>query len=82
MCFDYTYLPITPPRATLPLLSLYPSNFKSSASSLSVSPLSKPTEHIHVAQLLSRVGPAWSVFSLPGIIPLKKIGSPPNRYQL
>lgn len=44
--------------------------------------LYKPTEHIHIAQLLLRVGPAWSVFSLPGIIPLKKIGSPPNRYQL
>ena len=44
--------------------------------------LYKPTEHIHVAQLLLRVGPAWSVFILPWIIPLKKIGSPPNRYQL
>lgn len=37
LCYDYIYLPITPPRASLPLLSLYPSSFKSSSSSFSLS---------------------------------------------
>lgn len=86
MCFDYIYLPITPPRATLPLLSLYPSNFKSSSSSFSLSTFLfffiNPLSTFTLPSYFWESGPAWSVFSLPGIIPLKKIGSPPNRYQL
>lgn len=50
--------------------SLYPSNFQSSSSLstflfFSINPLSA----ICVAHLLLRVGPAWSVFSFPGITP-------------